>query len=209
MARQSQPLYSVDEYLAIERVSEDRHEYLDGSIFAMAGESGEHGDISANLTAIVVSQLRNTECRARTKDTKVRSGPSPSGSRLMKGLFSYPDLVVICGEPVYHDERRDVILNPSVIFEVLSESTEAFDRGEKFQRYQVWNPTLSDYALVSQTRPLIEHYSRQARGDWSYRVYAGLDKSLVIESIRCTLRLAEIYDRIVFGPERMGDLDAE
>lgn len=127
----------------------------------------------------------------------------------MKGLFSYPDLVVICGEPVYHDDRRDVVLNPAVIFEVLSESTEAFDRGEKFQRYQVWNPTLSDYVLVSQARPLLEHYARQTHGDWSYRVSAGLGETLAVESIHCTLRLAEIYERIVFAAENTGTPDAE
>jgi Uma2 family endonuclease len=207
-ARQSQPLYSIDEYLAIERASEDRHEYLDGTIFAMAGESGEHADISANLVVAVGSQLRNTDCRARTKDTKVRSGPAPRGLRPMKGLFSYPDLVVICGELMYHDEHRDVILNPKVIIEVLSESTEAFDRGEKFQRYQVWNPSLKDYLLVSQTRPLIEHYTRQASG-WSYQFFAGLQQSVVIESIRCELRLADIYERVAFKLEDIENPDAE
>ena len=207
-ARQSQPLYSIDEYLAIERASEDRHEYLDGTIFAMAGESGEHADISANLVVVIGSQLRNTDCRARTKDTKVRSGPAPRGLRPTKGLFSYPDLVVICGEPMYHDEHRDVILNPKVIIEVLSESTEAFDRGEKFQRYQVWNPSLTDYLLVSQARPLIEHYARQASG-WSYQFHAGLQQSVVIESIRCELRLANIYERVAFQSEDIENPDAE
>jgi Uma2 family endonuclease len=206
-ARQSQPLYSIDEYLAIERASEDRHEYVDGCIFAMAGESGQHADISANLVAIVVSQLRTTDCRARTKDTKVRSGPAPRGPRPMKGLFSYPDLVVICGEPLYHDEHRDVILNPKVIIEVLSESTEAFDRGEKFQRYQVWNPSLTDYVLVSQSRPLVEHYARQTASTWSYQFYAGLGQSLVMESIGCELRLADIYERVVFSPEELESPD--
>ena len=208
-ARQSQPLYSIEEYLAIERASEDRHEYLDGCVFAMAGESGEHADISANLVVIVGSQLRNTDCRTRTKDTKVRSGPAPRGLRPMKGLFSYPDLVVICGEPIYHDEHRDVILNPKVIIEVLSESTEAFDRGEKFQRYQVWNPRLSDYLLVSQARPLVEHYARQSASGWSYQFFAGVRQSLVIDPIRCELRLADIYERVAFATDEVEDQDGE
>ena len=208
-ARQSQPLYGIEEYLAIERASEQRHEYLDGCIFAIAGESGHHADISANLVVIVGSQLRNTGCRARTKDTKVRSGPAPRGLRPMKGLFSYPDLVVICGEPMYHDEHRDVILNPKVIIEVLSESTEAFDRGEKFQRYLVWNPSLTDYLLVSQARPLVEHYARQTTSGWSYQFFAGLRQSLVIESIRCELRLADIYERVEFAPEELENQEAE
>ncbi len=197
-SRRSQPLYSIEEYLALERASEERHEYIDGYIYAMAGESGEHGDICTNLGGILYSQLRDTNWRARSKDTKVRSGPTPKHTRSREGFFSYPDLVVICGEPQYHDEHTDVILNPAVIIEVLSESTESFDRGEKFHRYQVWNPTLTDYLLVSQTAPIIEHYSRQPDGSWSYKIYQGLDRSFTISSIVCELRLADVYDRINF-----------
>lgn len=196
--RRVQRLYTVEEYLAIERASEERHEYIDGCIFAMAGESGEHGDISVNLVGMLHAQLKDTPCRARTKDTKVHSGPTPRYPRTTEGFFSYPDLVVICGEPQYHDEHRDVILNPAVIIEVLSKSTESFDRGEKFQRYQVWNPTLTDYVLVSQKAPSVEHFSRQSDGTWSYKIYQGLEQSFGIDSINCELRLADIYDRVVF-----------
>lgn len=194
----SRRIYSIEEYLAIERASEERHEYIDGYIFAMAGESGEHGDICVNLVREVSTQLRDTPCRARTKDTKVHSGPTPRYPRTTEGFFSYPDLIVICGELQYHDEHRDVILNPTVIIEVLSKSTENFDRGEKFQRYQVWNPTLTDYLLVSQKAPSVEHYSRQNDGTWSYKIYQGLEQSFVIESIHCELRLADVYDRVIF-----------
>lgn len=197
-SRRSQPLYSIEEYLALERASEERHEYIDGYVYAMAGESGEHGDISVNLVREISVQLRGTSCRARSKDTKVLSGPTPIYPRSKQGLFSYPDLVVICGEPQYHDEHTDVILNPAVIIEVLSKSTESFDRGEKFHRYQAWNPTLTDYLLVSQTAPIIEHYSRQPDGSWSYKIYQGLDRSFTISSIVCELRLADVYDRINF-----------
>jgi Uma2 family endonuclease len=197
-SRSSQPLYSIEEYLALERASEERHEYIDGYIYAMAGESGAHGDICTNLGGILYSQLRDTNCRARAKDTKVRSGPMPIRPRSKQGLFSYPDLVVICGDPQYHDEHTDVILNPAVIIEVLSKSTESFDRGEKFHRYQAWNPTLTDYLLVSQNAPIIEHFSRQDDGSWSYKIYQGLDRSVTIESIGCELRLADVYDRINF-----------
>jgi Uma2 family endonuclease len=198
--RRSQLLYTIDEYLTIERQSEDRHEYLDGNIFAMSGESDAHGEISANLSFIIGSQLRGTPCRMRIKDTKVRSGPTPhSGST--KGLFSYPDLVVICGELKFHDGHQDVVLNPTAIFEVLSESTEGFDRGEKFHRYRMWNPTLSDYLLVSQARPAIEHYIRQADGSWLYHFYSDLKYRLFIDAINCELRLPDVYERIVFPPE--------
>ena len=195
----AQPLYSAEEYLEFERQAEERHEYLDGFIYAMAGESPLHADISANLVGLLHEQLRDSPCRVRTKDTKVRSGPTQR--RIMKGLFSYPDVVVICGEPQYHDEHRDVVINPRVIIEVLSESTEARDRGVKFHRYQTWSPTLTDYVLVSQQAPLIEHFERQADGSWSYHVYQGLEESLTIKSINCTLKLSDVYARIVFPEE--------
>lgn len=207
-SRRSQPLHSIEEYLALERASEERHEYVDGFIYAMAGESGAHGDISVSLVTQLGVQLRGTPCRARSKDTKVHSGPTPRHPRSTEGFFSYPDLVVICGEPKYHDEHTDVILNPTVIIEVLSKSTESFDRGEKFHRYQVWNPTLTDYLLVSQTAPIIEPFSRQADGSWSYKIYQGLDRSLTIGSIACELRLADVYDRIIFDSQDVEEGEA-
>jgi len=190
--------FTVDEYLARERAAEERHIYLDGDIFAMAGESPAHGDIATNLTGIVYNQLRGTPCRARTKETKVRSGPTPLAGHGTQGFFSYPDLVVVCGEPEYHDAVRDAILNPKVIVEVLSPGTETFDRGEKFARYRAWNPTLTDYVLVSQDRPQIEHYQRQADGSWSSQRHTGLDSSVVLASIACTLKLADVYERVAF-----------
>jgi Uma2 family endonuclease len=198
--RKSELLYTIEEYLAMEREAEERHEYLDGHIFLMSGESDAHGGISANLAGLLQTQLRRTPCHLRIKDTKVRSGQPPRpGSR--KGLFSYPDFVVICGERQYHDKHKDVVLNPTVIIEVLSPSTESFDRGEKFLRYQEWSPTLSDYLLVSQTRPAIEHFIRQPDGSWSYHLYSGLEQGFFIKSINCELRLADVYERVEFPPE--------
>ena len=137
---QTQLHYTVEEYLALERESEERHEYLDGQIYAIAGESPQHGDISSNLVGILNPQLRGTPCRVWTKDAKVRSGPAIKSDRTAKGLFSYPDLVVVCGEPQFLDERQDVLLNPTVIIEVLSPTTESYDRGEQFQRYRTISP---------------------------------------------------------------------
>lgn len=194
-------MYTVEEYLTLERAAEERHEFLDGVIYAMAGESEEHGDISVNICGELRTQLKGKDCRARLKDTKVRSGPIPSLRNATKGLYSYPDVVVICGERQFHDSHRDVVLNPSVIIEILSPATEAFDRGEKFDRYQFWNPTLSDYLLVSQDQPKIEHFIRQSDGSWKYVVYRGLNSQVDIKSIQCVLPLAEVYDRIVFPPE--------
>lgn len=198
---QSQLRYTVAEYLALERKSEERHEYLDGYIYAMAGESPNHGTICMSLSRIVSTQLLGTPCQAFAKDTKVRSGPNPLSGHTRKGLFSYPDLLVVCGEMKFHDQHRDVLLNPTVIIEVLSESTEAFDRGGKFLRYQTWNPTLTDYLLVSQASPLVEHLVRQRDGGWSHYFHQGLEQTLLIRSIDCTLQLAEVYDRIVFPAE--------
>ena len=150
-------LHTVEEYLALERESEERHEYLDGQIYAMAGESKEHADISVNLVSELRSQLKGTPCRVWTKDSKVVSGPAIKHSRSTKGLFSYPDLVVVRDEPRFLDGRQDVLLNPTVIIEVLSPATESFDRGEKFRRYRTQIPSLTDYILVSQALPLIDY----------------------------------------------------
>ncbi len=196
-----QPLYTVAEYLAFERESEERHEYLDGLIYAMAGESGEHADISHNIAGILFNGLKGKDYRTREKDTKVRSGPLPKFKYSAKGLYSYPDLVVICGEPEYLDDYRDIITNPNVIIEVLSPATEKFDRGEKFDRYDAWNPTLSDYLLVSQEQARIEHYVRQDDGTWTRAVSRGLRSKVVIKSIHCTLKLKDVYDRINLKPD--------
>jgi Uma2 family endonuclease len=202
-------LYSVEEYLALERESEERHEYLDGEIYEMAGESPQHGAISMNLSGIVHAQLLGTPCQAFSKDTKIRSGPAIQRSRSPKGLFSYPDLVVVCGEMKFHDEHRHVLLNPTVIIEVLSPATEALDRGVKWARYQTWLPELTDYLLVSQSAPQIDHFHREPGGQWLYSLVSGLDGNLYLTSINCALRLADVYDRIAFPAEAPESDEAE
>ncbi|MBA3439458.1 MAG: Uma2 family endonuclease [Pyrinomonadaceae bacterium] len=201
--------YSVEEYLAIERDSEERHEYLDGEIYDMAGESPEHGRICINMSRMISTQLLGKPCEAFSKDMKVRSGPIPKRGRTTKGLYSYPDLLVVCGELKFHDEHRDVLLNPKVIIEVISPSTEAFDRGEKWIRYQTWLPELTDYLLVSQSTPQIDHFHRQAGGEWRYSLMNQLEGSLQLQSIDCTLPLTDVYDRIVFPVEATENLDEE
>jgi Uma2 family endonuclease len=190
--------YSAEEYLDIERGAAERHEYLDGHVYAMVGESPEHGTICTNIGGQLYNQLKEKDCQAFSKHMKVRSGPNSQAGRASKGLFSYPDLVVVCGELRFTDEYRDVLLNPTVIIVVLSPTTEAFDRGEKWVRYQSWLPELSDYLLVSQAKPQVEHYQRQASGEWLYSLVADLDGKLHLASIGCTLHLTEIYDRIRF-----------
>ncbi len=194
--RKVKPYYTVDQYLNWERQADERSEFVDGEIYAMAGESGAHGDISMNLAGMLQNQLKGTPCRARTKDSKVRSGAMKE--HLGRGMISYPDMVVICGEVEYHDDQKDVIVNPKVILEVLSDSTEEFDRGTKFIRYRNFNPTLTDYILISQTESHVEHYLRLENGQWLLREYDGLDKSFQIDSINCTISLSELYDRVAF-----------
>jgi Uma2 family endonuclease len=116
-------------------------------------------------------------------------------------LYSYPDVIVICDEPKHLDEHRDVLLNPTAIVEVLSESTEAFDRGLKFQRYQRFNPTLTDYILICQDRPQIEHYQRAKDGSWKYTIHEGTKAIVKIASIKCRLKAAEVYKRVKFAAD--------
>jgi Uma2 family endonuclease len=190
-------LFTIDEYLALERTEEERHEYLDGCIYAMAGESPDHGRICMNLAVSLGTQLRSTPCEAFSKGTKVRCGPMPRPGGSREGCFAYRDLVVVCGAMQFHDQARDVLLNPTVIVEGLSPSTEAFDRGEKFRRYRVWLPTLTDYVLVAQDGPIIDYYHRQEDGTWALRPLAGLVAHLSLPSIDCTVPLADVYERVV------------
>lgn len=196
MAKLKPYYYTTEQYLKIEREADERSEFLDGEIYGMAGESGKHGDISQNLSGIFYNGLHGSKCRTRTKNTKVRSGSVKE--QFGREMISYPDLVIICGEPEYHDKHKDIVLNPSVIIEVLSESTAKFDRGTKFMRYRSFKPTLTDYILVSQDEAHVEHYIRQANGDWILREYYGADKTFQIDSVACSLTLADVYDRVEF-----------
>ena len=185
------PTFSPEDYLSLERVSEIRHEYLDGFVYAMAGESPTHSIICFNIAVAVGERIKGTPCRGYSPNMKVRTKD--------ESLYSYPDLAVVCGEPVYHDKHGDVLVNPTVVFEVLSRSTEAYDRGEKSQRYRTEIESLRDFVLVAQDRPRVEHFSRGADGDWSRAEIEGLDGVLSLASIDCRVRLADVYDRIAFA----------
>lgn len=189
---------TIEEYLAAEREAEERHEYLDGFVYAMAGESQEHGIISVNLVGLLHSRLRGGLCQPFTKDTKVLAGPAPLAPRSTKGMFAYPGLVIVCGERPYHDKHRDVLLNPTVIIEILSETTKDYDRGEKFERYRTWLPTLAEYVLVHQTQPRIEHHQRQPTGQWLLTTIDGLEASLPLPALSCALPVRDIYNGIAF-----------
>lgn len=149
--------YTIEEYLDMERASDVRHEYIDGEIFEMAGESIAHGSICSNLVRELSTQLRDTDCRTLSKGTKIQCGWMPLPKHSRKGMFSYPDVVIVCKQPHVHSDYQDIVLNPNVIIEVLSDATENFDRGGKFHCYRTHLPSLTDYVLVSQCLPLIEH----------------------------------------------------
>lgn len=182
--------FTLKDYLYIERQSEIRHEYLDGHVYAMAGENPDHSTICFNLSGIIHAQLRDKPYRGFSPNMKVRTDPGD--------LFSYPDLTIVCGEPIYHDKRGDVLLNPTVVFEVLSPSTEKYDRGEKFARYRENISSLQNYVLVSQSEAKIEMHTKQESGEWNKTEVIGLENELYIASIDCCIPLEEVYLNITF-----------
>ena len=179
-----------EEYLAAERLSETRSEYLDGGVYPMTGGTANHIRIVSNITTELNTQLRGRRCDVFPVDMKVRLPD------LQK--FFYPDVTVVCGELQYHDERKDIILNPTLVVEVLSPSTEAFDRGAKFQAYRTI-ASLKEYILVSQERPQVEQYVSDGDGKWTYSSTAVLGSALALPSIECTLNLNAVYDKVDFN----------
>jgi Uma2 family endonuclease len=200
MALQPTTPYTVSEYLALERAACERHEYLDGQVYAMAGESPNHGRICVNLTVALSLQLRGSGCEVFIQNMKVRCESPRRRPHSSQDLYAYPDLVVVCGALQFHDAVQDVLLNPTLLVEVLSPSTEAFDRGEKFYRYSAGLPTLTHYLLVAQDQPRIDHYHRDAGGLWTLRMVAGITERLDIAPFGWTVPLADIYERVVFIP---------
>lgn len=188
--RQHETFVTPEEYLERERAAEFKSEYLDGEVFAMAGGSPTHSALIFNIGGILSPQLRGGPCRGFSSDTKVGADAA--------GLYSYPDLSVACGEPQFIGGRQDVLANPVLIVEVLSPSTEGYDRGEKFARYQQIS-SLTDYVLVAQNKARVEHFARQPDGRWLLTTAAGLDAALILDTLGVTLPLAEVYDRIVFA----------
>ena len=186
--------YSPEEYLVFERRSETKHEYLDGQIYAMAGASPTHNQICFNATVELGIQIKGTSCVGYTSDQKIRTE--------LIDLFSYPDLTIVCGEPIFHDKQQDVILNPTVIIEVLSPRTENYDRSAKLERYQNIG-SLTDYILIYQDRPCVEHYVRQkGKRQWLLTIETDLTAEIEISSIKCKLKLADIYNRVKFAPSK-------
>lgn len=180
------------EYLDIERRAEFKSEFLDGEMFAMAGGSEAHSLIAANLVREVGNRLKGKRCVVFNSDLRVKIEAT--------GLFTYPDLSVVCGPRRFFDQ--DTLLNPRLLAEVLSESTEAYDRGKKFEHYRQI-PELQEYLLVSQTEPRIEQFTRQPDGHWMLRDASGLKATLELPSLEITLALAEVFANVSFTRARL------
>lgn len=176
------------EYLDLERKAEIRSEYIAGRIYTMSGASRRHNLIAGNFYREISSQLRGRACEAYMADMRVKVSPA--------GMYTYPDLTIVCGEPSFEDAYVDTLLNPTVIVEVLSESTEAYDRGEKFAQYRRLD-TLREYVLVAQDKIRIEHYLREGE-QWILSEISDPDSILQLVSIACQVGLAAVYEKIEF-----------
>ena len=189
MAAKPQGLLSREEYLALERRGEEKHEYLAGELVAMVGASFRHNLIQTRVLAGLYQQLRGRPCEVTPSDLRVTVGAL--------GIYTYPDVTVVCGEPQFEDAEQDTLLNPTVLIEILSPSTESYDRGKKFQPYRLI-PTCREYLLIAQDQSLIEHYLRQPNNRWLLATFEQLGDVIALDSIGCTLALADVYDGIVF-----------
>jgi Uma2 family endonuclease len=178
---------SAEDYLIMERTADTRHELVDGEIFAMTGASRAHNLINGNVFAALHSQLKDRPCEIYNNDMRVKISPA--------GDYVYPDIVVVCDPPRFEDEHVDTLLNPTLIIEVLSDSTEAYDRGGKFTAYRTLD-SLSEYLLITQHEARIEHYTRQTPAGWLLTEVTGLPNSLELPSINCRLMLNEVYAKV-------------
>ena len=187
MTSSPKPFLSLEEYLEGERVSEIKHEYFRGEIFALAGASATHNQIAVNLVMNLGLQLRNRECRVYASDMRIKYPRT--------GLYTYPDIAALCGPPCFDDDHDDTLLNPMVIMEVLSPSTEQYDRGKKFQHYRTLD-SLCEYLLIAQDSQHIEHYVRQENARWLLSEFDGLEAIIELPAIACRLTLAEVYEKV-------------
>jgi Uma2 family endonuclease len=178
---------SVQDYLEQERSSEVRREYEKGEVREMPGGTKEHSGIGRNILAHLYFQLGETSCEVYNSDLRVLTSKA--------GLYTYPDVSVVCGEAQFEDGQQDSLLNPTILFEVLSKSTESYDRGKKFEHYQMIS-SLKDYVLVAQDAYRVEHFMRQEEG-WFLRIYKGLEATLPLPSIGCTLAFSDIYKKVM------------
>ncbi len=186
---QIQRFYSSEEYLAMDERAEQRSEYVGGRIYAMAGGTDSHIQISFNLTKILSEKLRG-DCRAYQSEMKVRVESDDT--------YYYPDVTLVCGEQKFYAGRRDVVENPLLLAEVLSDSTKEYDKNDKFFSYQKID-SFKEYLLVSQDKHLIQQYIRQPDGNWKIKATIGIDSTLYLESVDLQIPVCEVYDLVEIG----------
>ena len=187
MSGQPHTRYSPQEYLALERKATDKSEYFNGEIFAMSGAGEEHNLIVMSIAASLHNQFRGRPCKVYANDMRIKVSPT--------GLYTYPDVVAVCEDAQLEDAHLDTLLNPTVLIEVLSRSTEAYDRGEKAEHYRRL-PSLAEYLLVSQDKPHLEHYLRQPDNRWLLSEISDMHALVSLPAIAGTLALAAVYDRV-------------
>ncbi len=187
MSTQAKVYYTQQEYLALERKAQDKSEYFNGEIFAMTGASRRHNVMVANALAALHGQLRKRPCEIYLSDMRVKVSPT--------GLYTYPDVVIVCGEPAFDDEQKDTLLNPTVLVEVLSKSTASYDRGEKFEHYRKLD-SLNEYLVIAQNKHHVEHYVRQTDNQWLLSETDDLQSTVNLSSIGCRLSLLDVYDKV-------------
>lgn len=197
MQTQTVPGYRFEDYLAIEREAIDaKHEYVAGEVFAMTGGSYEHSVIAANITGELRQQLKGGTCSVLTSDMRIRIEAAD--------VCAYPDVSVLCGEPVFHDARRDVLTNPTLIAEVLSPATEADDRGGKFAHYRRL-PSLRHYLLIAQDQVSVDVFTRLPDGRWMLDAYDDLDAEIPLDALGVQLSVRDLYDRVLFESDDPAD----
>ena len=179
--------YTPEEYLELERKSEIRHEYIDGEIFEMAGAGKRHNQILANLVRLIGNLILERDCNIYASDMRVKI-PIPE-------KYTYPDIVGICGNEEFEDENEDTLLNPLLLIEILSKSTEAYDRGTKFEFYQTIE-SFNEYILVTQEPFRVEQFIRQDKNTWTYLEFRQPEDILTMESISCEISLRDIYHKV-------------
>ncbi len=189
MSTQPVPLLSPSQYLVIERAAVRKSEYYAGEMFAMAGASRAHNLIVGNLIASLHSLCREGPCEVYPSDMRVKVDAT--------GLYTYPDVVVVCEQPVFEDAHVDTLLNPTLLIEVLSESTEKYDQGKKSRHYRRLE-SLQEYLLISQYEPRVEHYARQNDGHWILTDAIGPESVVPLAAIDAELLLSEVYARVDF-----------
>lgn len=176
---------TIEEYLELENASDEKHEYYQGEIFAMSGVTQEHDVVTMNLLRELGNKLRGKPCRPRTSDTRIHI---PKNT-----LFTYPDISIVCGEPKYLNDDEFNLLNPTVLFEVLSRSTKSYVRGDKFRLYRAI-PTLKEYIVVDPKKIHIEAFYINGEGEWALREYTDINNTLELRTVNVSISLTDIYE---------------